>query len=54
MIRMLLNVACPHCAVTVPCLIPVIAGTNIAVVGGSELAELHAHMWAEHVDAEVH
>lgn len=54
MIRMLLNVACPHCGCYVPCVLPVIAGTRIAVITNSaDLADLHAHMWAEHVDAEV-
>lgn len=54
MVRMLLNVVCPHCGVMIPCLLPVITGTNIVVITDSaDLAELHTHMWAEHVDAEV-
>lgn len=48
-----LRVACPHCGVYVPCVLPVISGTRIAVVAGAGLVELHAHMWANHVDAEV-
>lgn len=55
MVRMLLNVACPHCGCYVPCVLPVIVGTTIVVITDSaDLAELHAHMWAEHVDTEVH
>lgn len=48
-----LRVICPHCGVHVVCVLPVIPGTTIAVVGGSGLAELYAHLWAEHADAEV-